>query len=77
MDESSRRTDTRARGDANGLVAETKLELALEDIEDVRVHSVRVRPRSGGTGLERRLEHLELREKCPHPLAGRRDDRPS
>src|SRR4051794_19821948 len=52
---------SRARMDL--LVAELKLQFALEDIEDLGVVAVQVQERHAGPGRERRVEHAEAESR--------------
>ncbi len=57
---SRRSGDERAGADADGLVADRELELALEDVEGVELVGVDVRVDRPELWVARELDHLEL-----------------
>ena len=60
MAHARRRRDERAGADANGLVADRELELALEDVERVELVLMDVRGDRPELRFARELDHLEL-----------------
>ena len=52
--------DERARADADGLVADRELELALEDVEGIELVGMDVRVDRPELWVARELDHLEL-----------------